>query len=190
MMQGYAVAAPAPICRSRARCSVRVIVLASGFRSGQSARVMNHRHGLLLVVSALSIGACTSDALTSSTTGAPASSVAVSADRSLDVSYSAGVIELSFARLGQPFRAMYARVVTWSGGAWRYFGYLTTGMANTGGTLTTAPEVEIELLAGLNTDPAPDRYRAPELPPGRYLICTTLVGAGKPGEVCGELAVS
>jgi hypothetical protein len=129
------------------------------------------------------------EVVVSSATSAPVSSIDVPSDRSIDVSYSAGTIELSFARLGQPFRAMYARVLTWSNGAWRFFGYLRTDDANTVGNLVIAAENSVELLAGTNTDPAPDRYQAAELPTGRYLICTTLAEADNHNEVCGELAV-
>jgi hypothetical protein len=95
---------------------------------------------------------------------------------------------LSFARLGHPFRSMYARVLTWSDDAWRYYGMLVTGEEPVG-MLTSAAEDQVELLAGVNNAPAPDRYLADGLPAGRYLICTTLAEENNRGEVCGELVV-
>jgi hypothetical protein len=114
----------------------------------------------------------------------------VPGDRSLDVSYDGGTIELSFARLGDPLRAMYARVLTWSDETWTYYGLLTTEQANTVGVLTTAPEEQVEILDGVNTAPGSDRYVADDLPAGRYLICTTLAEDDDHGHVCGEVAVS
>ncbi len=150
--------------------------------------MMNHRHGLLLVLSTLSIGACTSEGTATSTTAAPAPSVAVSADRSLDVSYSQGMVELSFARLGNPFRSMYTRMLSWDDRGWRYYGMLRTGEADTVGTLTTEAADQVVVLDGANTARAPDRYRAPALPAGRYLVCTELVEPDNHREVCGELS--
>lgn len=149
----------------------------------------NHRLRLLLVGSALWAGACTNDGSTISTTDAPASSVAVSEDRTLDVSYADGMIEVSFARLGHPSREMHARVVTWSDGAWRYLGILRMENANAVGTLSTDAEDQVEVLDGVNTAPAPDRYRVDGLPAGRYLICALLIASDNPAEVCGELVV-
>ena len=149
----------------------------------------NHRLGLLLVGSVLWAGGCTNDGSTISTTDAPASSVAVSEDRTLDVSYADGMIEVSFARLGHPSRAMHARVVAWSDGAWRYFGTLRTENANTVGTLSTDAEDQVEVLDGVNTALAPDQYRTDGLSAGRYLICAVLVDSDNRTEVCGELVV-
>jgi hypothetical protein len=84
---------------------------------------------------------------------------------------------------------MYARVLIWSDGVWRYYGILRTENADTTGTLTTAVEDEVAVLDGANTAPAPDRYSAPGLPPGRYLICAALVEPDNHREVCGELAL-
>jgi hypothetical protein len=152
--------------------------------------VTNHRLlPLLVAASAWSVGSCTSEASIASTSGNPGPSVvAASDDRSVDVSYSEGMIELSFARLGQPFRGMHAKVLTWNDGVWRYYGILRTGDANTIGTLTTAAADQVEVLEGANTAPAPDRYRAPGLPAGRYLVCTDLVEPDNRSEVCGELS--
>ena len=155
----------------------------------ENGLVPNHRLRLLVVGSALWAGACTNDGSTISSTDAPASSVAVSEDRSLDVSYADGMIEVSFVRLGHPSRAMHARVVTWSDGAWRYFGTLRAENANTVGTLSTDAEDRVEVLDGVNTAPAPDRYRVGGLPAGRYLICALLIDSDNPAEVCGELVV-
>ena len=83
---------------------------------------------------------------------------------------------------------MYAWVATWSNGAWQLFGHLATGNANTVGILVPVGDPG-EGLAGANTQSAPDRYRAPELPTGRYLICTTLAEPDNQNEVCGELSV-
>jgi len=157
---------------------------------GQSERVWHlQRLRFLAGVIVMSLGACASEATTTSATNAPSDSVAVPDDRSLDVSYFGGTIELSFALLGQPFRAMSARVMTWSNGAWRYFGILRSADANTVGELTKLPQDQVEILDGVNTQPAPDRYDVSDLPLGRYLICTSLVGTGENREVCGELTV-
>ena len=85
---------------------------------------------------------------------------------------------------------MSARVMTLSNGTWRYFGVLRTADANTVGELTTAPQDQVEILDGVNTQSAPDRYHVADLPLGSYLICTSLVGTGENREVCGELTVS
>lgn len=132
---------------------------------------------------------CSSGATTVRTTPAPESTVPAPEDRSLDVSYSAGIIELSFARLGQPFRSMYARVFVENNGAWLYFGLLGTAEADTPGELVTGDPNEIEVLDGVNTQPSADRYLAPSLNAGRYLICTALAETNNHRDVCGELVV-
>ncbi len=149
--------------------------------------LVSYLHVPLLGAIALSLLGCADDAPPSSTAGEPTTSVAATGERSLDVTYDDGVIELSFARLGHPFRAMYASVLTWSEGRWRRYGTLSTENANTIGALTTG-EDPVEVLDGVNTARAPDRYRAPELPPGRYLICTTLPDVDLHQEFCGEFA--
>jgi len=143
----------------------------------------------LAAVIVVSLGACASEATTTSVTNESSDSVVVPDDRSLDVSYFEGTIELSFVRLGQPFRSMSARVMSWSNGAWRYFGVLRMADANSVGELTTAPQDQVEILDGVTTQSAPDRYLASDLPLGRYLICTSLVGTAESREVCGELTV-
>ncbi len=146
----------------------------------------------LVVLSALVVPAgCSDDSQQSSTSEGVASGV-VSSDRSLDVSYSDDLIELSFARLDQPFRAMHALVLMWTSGTWTYYGTLHTSNANTVGLLTTEPADALELLDGTNGGRGKDRYRAPRLPAGRYLVCATIIGLPEPAtvrDVCGELRV-
>lgn len=152
---------------------------------------MRVRPGLVLIAITLWSAACSSDGSAESSAGT-GSSVAPTVDRSLDVSYIGGVVELSFARVGDPFRAMHAQVLRWSDDGWSYFGTLRTTNANTVGTLTTEAEAEVELLDGTNNGPQADEYRAPQLPSGRYLICTSVLEF-EPAEgrqVCGELDVA
>lgn len=149
--------------------------------------------GVALIAGVLSAAGCTSNPSPQSSTGDPALSVPVPEDRSLDVSYTGDLIELSFARLDQPFREMHAQILSWSGGAWRYYGTLRTANGNTVGALTTEAADVVDLLAGTNNGPRPDGYQAPELPPGRYLICTRILEFVEPAtssEVCGELVIA
>ena len=44
------------------------------------------------------------------------------------------------------------------------------------GTLSTDAEDRVEVLDGVNTAPAPDRYRVGGPPADRYLICALLIG--------------
>ena len=167
--------------------------LAPGPTSGQSDRVVNRSLGVALIAALASAVGCASKSSPESSTGDPAASVPVPADRSLEVSYNGDLIELSFARLGQPFRAMHAQVLTWSDDAWRYYGTLSTANANAVGALTTEAADAVPLLDGTNFGPQRDGYRAPGLPSGRYLICTTTVEFVEPAsssEVCGELDIT
>jgi hypothetical protein len=143
----------------------------------------------VVMLGCVSIAGCTSDATTTRTTTATAPTVLVPDDRSLDVTYSSGSIELSFARLGHPFRSMYAKVSRWDNGAWRHFAVLRTAEADTPGELITGDPNEIEVLDGVNTQSAADRYSAAALGAGRYLVCSTLAEADDHRDVCGELDV-
>lgn len=144
----------------------------------------------VLMLSCVSIVGCTNDATnTRTTTMASAPTVLVPDYRSLDVSYSFGANELSFARLGQPLRSMYANVSRWEDVAWRYFAVLRTAEADTPGELIAGDPNEIEVLDGVNTQRAADRYQAPSLGAGRYLICSTLAETDDHRRVCGELDV-
>lgn len=145
-------------------------------------------HRVLLVVGAFLLVAC-ADNGRDRTTATAVAVEDVSADRSLDVSYRDGTIELSFERLGNQFRGMYARVLQRQTENWTYFGYLRTEQANEIGVLITDPEEEVMLLDGVNNQLAPDLYSAPQIGAGEYLICTSLVDPGAARTVCGDLVV-
>lgn len=55
----------------------------------------------------------------------------------------------------------------------------------------------VAVLDGVNTASYPDVYTAPDLPPGRYLVCVALVpppedtpvGPDGAPEICGEVGI-
>ena len=146
----------------------------------------HHRKPLVAAI-AIALCGCSSDAPSTSHVADSAPVEVVPDNRMLDASYTDELIQLSFARLDQPFRSMWAKLLVWSDDAWTYYGTLHTANANTEGTLTTERQDRVEILDGVNTAPVPDRYRAPGLPSGRYLVCATLVLSDH-REVCGEFS--
>ncbi len=150
---------------------------------------MPNRRRMLLAI-ATGLAACAGDGPsgTDPTVGSAPPILDLPDDRSLAVSYAAGTIAVSFDPENQP-RAMWARVFTHVDDGWVYFGYLTTENANTPGSLTTAPEDVVAVLGGVNFQAAPDRYTAPDLTAGEYLVCAELVDTDPAVEVCGDFAV-